>query len=156
MVPALPCRHCCGYCGYLGHGIGVFHDPVHEASLHSGKCFPGTSGGVSAYGTFAGALGALVVTLTALPFTELLTISMMLLLILSAMAGSAIDSVLGATVQAQYQCRHCGLQTEKRVHCDDAATLLCGWPAVTNDAVNLLSTVSTLLLASIASLVLGL
>lgn len=116
---------------------------------------PGTSGGISAYGTIAGALGALVVTLTALPFIDL-TMGILAFVILAALAGSAIDSILGATVQAQYQCRHCGSQTEKRIHCNDAATLLRGRAVVNNDAVNLLSTTATLLLAGIALLALGL
>jgi uncharacterized protein (TIGR00297 family) len=139
-----------------GTELGVLSRTRPRSILTFKEVPPGTSGGISAFGTFAGALGALIVTLTALPFTELLTPETIALLILCAMAGSAIDSVLGATIQAQYQCRLCELQTEKRIHCGVAATLLHGWTVVSNDAVNLLSTMTALLLAIIISVALGL
>ncbi|MCZ7557425.1 MAG: DUF92 domain-containing protein [Bacteroidia bacterium] len=138
-----------------GTEIGLLSRSHPRSILTFKEVPPGTSGGISIFGTLAGALGALVVTLTALPFISLTT-EILAFVLLAALAGSAIDSILGATVQAQYQCRHCGTQTEKPIHCNDAATLLRGQAVVNNDAVNLLSTTATLLLAGIALLALGL
>jgi uncharacterized membrane protein len=47
------------------------------------------------------------------------------------------DSLMGATIQAQYFCAECGKETERVRHCNGAETLLSrGWPWVDNDLVN--------------------
>lgn len=53
--------------------------------------------------------------------------------------GSLADSILGASVQAQYRCPRCGAQTERRIHCGQAGRRLQGFRWVTNDAVNFLA-----------------
>lgn len=53
--------------------------------------------------------------------------------------GSLADSILGASVQAQYRCSQCGVQTERRIHCGRAGHRLQGLRWITNDVVNFLA-----------------
>jgi uncharacterized protein (TIGR00297 family) len=53
--------------------------------------------------------------------------------------GSLADSILGASIQAQYHCIRCGVQTEHRIHCGQIGRRLQGFRWVTNDTVNLLA-----------------
>jgi uncharacterized membrane protein len=40
-----------------------------------------------------------------------------------------------------YRCAHCSKEVEKSVHCDRDAFLIRGWPWMTNDAVNAISSI---------------
>ena len=42
-----------------------------------------------------------------------------ILFFLFGFIGNLIDTLLGAFVQAGYQCSNCGLKTEKTIHCDE-------------------------------------
>ncbi|MCB0265859.1 MAG: DUF92 domain-containing protein, partial [Calditrichaeota bacterium] len=54
-------------------------------------------------------------------------------------AGSLLDSMLGATVQSQFRCHICGKITERTSHCDDSPTaLISGFRRINNDLVNIL------------------
>jgi uncharacterized membrane protein len=67
--------------------------------------------------------------------------------------GSVIDSLLGAALQAQYTCAKTGRYTE-RPHTDGMPNILVrGYRWITNDAVNLMSTVAATALAAGAYLV---
>ena len=58
------------------------------------------------------------------------------------LAGSMMDSLLGATVQAIYRCEQCHKETERRVHrCGQATRLVRGWRWMGNDVVNALASV---------------
>jgi len=95
---------------------------------------PGTSGGISEYGTIGGALGATVVALSAYPwYTELRTT---FAVVVGGMVGSLFDSLLGATLQARFRCFTCGKLTERRVHCGRTTELAGGLPWIGNDVVN--------------------
>lgn len=108
---------------------------------------PGTSGGVSA-GGFLGALaGAGILAASSLPFLPA-DISagpgtIFLLVTFAGVAGSVVDSYLGATLQAQYRCDICGKITEKTIHCNGIATqTVSGLLWMNNDVVNFLNTLS--------------
>lgn len=61
----------------------------------------------------------------------------------AALAGSLLDSFLGATVQGLYRCASCGVETERRVHrCGEATTAVRGWAFLNNDRVNLIAIVA--------------
>ncbi len=104
----------------------------------------GTSGAVSPLGTAATIAGALTIALLA---TLLLgpdltaggsQVRLLLAAALGGIAGSVIDSLLGATIQVQYHCPACDQRTEARTHrCGTPTVQTRGLPFVTNDAVNI-------------------
>lgn len=95
---------------------------------------PGTSGGVSSAGFLGGATGALVIAFSGYHwFSDLRTL---FAVIVAGVIGSLADSILGATVQAQYKCRVCGKVTERKIHCGQETERVRGLRWVTNDLVN--------------------
>jgi uncharacterized protein (TIGR00297 family) len=99
---------------------------------------PGTSGGVTAYGTaaaFGGAafLGSMALLVGWPPRVAAAAV-------LGGVIGSTADSVLGATVQARRRCTQCNLPTERLVHsCGVTTTASGGLSWLTNDGVNAVS-----------------
>ncbi|MCB9748999.1 MAG: DUF92 domain-containing protein [Myxococcales bacterium] len=103
---------------------------------------PGTSGGVTGVGTLGAAAGALVTTLVAWPFLARAGVGpgAVVLVALIGFAASLFDSVLGATLQVRYR--------------DPVTNTPCEWPPpggaplevlsglrwLTNDGVNLATT----------------
>jgi uncharacterized protein (TIGR00297 family) len=120
--------------------------------ITSGKVVPtGTSGGVTWQGMAAALGGAAFIGLSAFLLTQgaaLVTLGSWLLqdyvlipvAAVSGFAGSAFDSLLGATIQATYYCDNCNKETEQATHrCAQPARLLRGWRWLDNDWVNFLA-----------------
>jgi len=102
----------------------------------------GTSGGVSLLGEFSVLLSTIILTLTvwaigvsSFSFTELF-----LVIFVSGFTGTTIDSVLGATYQARYECGVCGGIVESRKHCDKPARHIKGKDMLDNNGVNFIAT----------------
>ncbi len=94
---------------------------------------PGTSGAVSARGTIALVLGAVVTG----GLARLLGVAPVLPAIAGGVAGAVADTLLGAAVQARRWCARCQAGTERRVHdCGTATTHAGGIPRLDNDLVN--------------------
>ena len=107
----------------------------------------GTSGAISLLGSAAALAGALLIGLVA----SLLAGNIELLYAAGAagLLASFIDSLLGATVQAQYRCPICDHLTEQHpTHtCGTATELVGGWGWLGNDQVNLVISVEGAALA---------
>jgi uncharacterized protein (TIGR00297 family) len=134
--------------------IGVLYRKL-PRSILSGRELPaGASGGVTPLGFIASGLGAAFIGLVfAAAYGVVLapTARWGLLAVIAAaggFCGSLIDSVLGAALQAQYTCSKTGRYTERPVTDGMPNILVRGYRWVTNDAVNLLSTVAATALAA--------
>jgi uncharacterized protein (TIGR00297 family) len=127
---------------------------------------PGTSGGITRYGTLAALTGAGFIGVTAfvlIQMASLATAGQLLLADLPIVAiaataglvGSLFDSLLGATVQRIYWCDHCEKETERQVHgCGAHTRPLRGWGWMNNDMVNFVaSLVGGLLAGSLGLLI---
>lgn len=120
---------------------------------------PGTSGGITRYGTLAALTGAafigvaafVLIQLASLATTGALMLTDLPIVVIAAaggLVGSLFDSLLGATLQRIYWCDHCEKETERQVHSCGARTRpLRGWSWMNNDLVNFVSSLVGGLLA---------
>ena len=108
---------------------------------------PGASGAVSLPGTLAAFAGAALVASVGF-FGGNRGVAFVAAL-LGGFGGALFDSLLGATVQAQYQCQTCGKLTERREHCGLPTTLARGFAWMNNDVVNTLGTLAGALFAAV-------
>lgn len=124
--------------------LGVTSREQPYSILHpTKKVARGTSGGVSPKGLLASLGGSAVIAITFGLLTLLWgatpSAGLILLITLGGLLGSLIDSVLGATVQAQYYCPACDKMTEKQVHARCGGTMTQhrrGFTWFNNDLVN--------------------
>jgi len=113
----------------------------------------GQSGGISLVGTLAAVVGATstgafgYAAIAIFPVNITIAPSTFLVIVTTAVVGSLVDSVLGATVQAQYRCSSTGRLTEKILSGGQPNPLVWGYRWVDNDLVNTLGTLSSALAA---------
>lgn len=136
--------------------LGVL-SPGQPQLITTGQRVPkGTSGGVSLVGSLAAAAGALLIALLAgLVGAGFMHPSFLLSVLLAGVLGSYFDSFIGATVQAIYYCPDCKKETEQHpLHsCGAATTLRRGWAWMSNDWVNFLSGLFSILVLLAAAAV---
>jgi uncharacterized protein (TIGR00297 family) len=104
---------------------------------------PGTSGGITPLGTAASALGAssMGFLFWAADGCRASLARTLLLALFSGMAGSCVDSVLGATLQVMYTCPTCKNETEQYIHhCGTRTEFSRGMLWMSNDVVNFIAT----------------
>ncbi|MBN1480976.1 DUF92 domain-containing protein [candidate division KSB1 bacterium] len=122
--------------------IGVLAKKPPRSILTFKPVAMGTSGGISWLGTLGSAAGSLVIVCVGFLFSphsspRLLGWKEGLLVLCSGVFAGLVDSYLGATIQAQFQCPVCGKITEKKVHCENRKTkFVRGLAWINNDVVN--------------------
>lgn len=112
---------------------------------------PGTSGGLSFTGTIAGTVGAIstgVISWAGIIYFQSALLSDMYppvffctaAAIIGGITGNFLDSLLGATIQAQFYCSTCQTYTECSVHhCGSLSTHVSGISWIHNDLINFIS-----------------
>jgi uncharacterized protein (TIGR00297 family) len=137
-----------------GSEVGILSRRPPVSILSFRPVAPGMSGGVSLLGTGASLAGSLFI---AIVFTAVQGIaartagglsapggraglgSLAVAVAAAGVIGSLVDSVLGASIQAQYAAEGTGAATERRSSGARPNVLVRGFAVVTNDAVNLAS-----------------
>ena len=132
--------------------VGVLSQQTPRLVTTGQAVLPGTSGGVTRYGSLAALGGGLFVGLCAVLFVAAecritgrpVALERLWPLILvggvSGLAGAFFDSLLGATVQRMGYCEVCQKETERDIHhCGSPSRHLRGWRWLNNDVVNFIS-----------------
>ena len=130
--------------------IGVLFKTTPRMITTFKKVEPGVSGAISFFGTSASFLGSFIIALSGFIFS--ISLSHLLLITISGFFGSIIDSILGASIQGQYQCTRCKAYTEKKTHCNSKTDRIRGFQWLSNDMVNILSVLISIFLFFLLSI----
>jgi uncharacterized protein (TIGR00297 family) len=119
--------------------LGVI-SPIAPRLITTGqKVERGTSGGITWMGILAALGGALLIAIMAVIVnTSHAWLISVVIIVLGGVAGSLIDSILGASIQAIYWCPSCNKETERHpTHtCGSPTKQIRGWSWINNDMVN--------------------
>jgi uncharacterized protein (TIGR00297 family) len=115
----------------------------------------GTSGGITPLGTAVSFVGGLVIGLAAAFFMRETGWQLVLVGGCGGLAGSLLDSLLGATLQLIYWDDVREKETEKAIKDGRKLQPLRGWRWLNNDMVNLLSSIGGGVVAVVVALLLG-
>lgn len=122
--------------------IGSFShtDPFHVIKFT--RVPKGTSGAISFLGTIGSVLGATTIAIVGLIWN--VSLPLIYLIVITGSIGSLVDSFIGGSIQANFQCLKCNNITEKRTHCNSSSLHQSGIYFIDNDMVNFLNTVSAI------------
>ena len=117
--------------------VGTLYGGAPRSILDWSSLPIGMSGGVTVVGALAAIAGAVFIGLASLALGWPVRVA--LASIIGGIAGSTLDSLLGATLQQRRWCDRCNRATERLVHdCGTPTRPLRGLSALNNDTVNLL------------------
>ncbi len=109
------------------------------------RCQKGLSGGVSLIGT-SSALAAVVLLSIFSAILNPISIYEVILISITAFFGVIIDTAIGSLLQIKYKCVKCGSITERKACCDSKCEKYSGISFIGNAAVNLISSIATVLI----------
>ena len=107
--------------------------------LSGKKVNPGLSGGISLLGLGAGFLFTVVFGLIAIGLMSAFSWKFFVVLLISGMSGNLLDSLLGAILQVKY--RSDSTSPWSDFPTDSPNQEIMGFQSITNDTVNLLTTI---------------
>ncbi|RMG81245.1 MAG: DUF92 domain-containing protein [Bacteroidetes bacterium] len=125
--------------------LGVLSNSKPRLITNFKRVEPGVSGAISLMGTLGGFLGSSIILWSGLFFIHL-NLNTIFWLLGFSVIGNFLDSLMGATVQGQYQCMICEKYTEKKIHCSQPTKIISGFRLIGNDTVNLFSNLFSLIL----------
>jgi uncharacterized membrane protein len=121
--------------------LGVLSTATPRLITTGKTTLPGTSGAITPLGTAAAASGAFSLGIVFWLLKRRTFWTLPVIALVSGLAGSLFDSLLGATCQAMYYCPTCQQETERRIHsCGTPTQALRGLSWMDNDVVNFLAT----------------
>jgi uncharacterized protein (TIGR00297 family) len=121
-----------------GTELGIFSRSNPVLITNFKPVAPGTSGGISFIGSFSALAGSTSIVLIS-SFFYAFNINQFFIITLAGFFGSLADSIVGATLQGQYECVICGNKTESKTHCREKSNLIQGIKYIDNDIVNIFS-----------------
>lgn len=136
----------------LASEVGVLSNKTPIDICTGKKVKTGLSGGVTALGLAASAVGAGIIALIFVLFGGGFWCFVIITLV--GFLGALLDSVLGSAAQGKYRCSVCGIETEKRSHCGSATDLVRGFGWMNNDLVNFINNAFAGILGMIIFLIL--
>ena len=120
-----------------GTEIGLFSRGLPRSITTLKQAEKGTSGAISLAGIIGGAVGGVFIALSGMIWPSgLRSVADAAVIVLAGVLASLVDSLVGATLQAQYRCMKCGKRTERVLHCGEQTTLISGLVWLNNDVVN--------------------
>ena len=99
----------------------------------------GYSGGVSLPGLLGGLISSILFSYLASILLGIKNIVSVYSLAVAGFSGGILDSLLGATIQAKYKCKYCGMIVETKYHCGNETELIKGFEPLDNHMVNFIS-----------------
>jgi uncharacterized protein (TIGR00297 family) len=111
-------------------------DPVYIRTFK--RIEKGTSGAISLLGSIAALAASFLISMISFWLFHLDFFYCFIIFIFGYL-GNVIDTVIGAFYQQLYVCNHCGIETEKRFHCQLPTKRIKGLNLVDNDMVNFVS-----------------
>ncbi len=122
--------------------IGIFSRSRPRLITNFDRVEPGRSGAISGLGSLAALCGSSLIAFTGVminPQINHFDWSLIFAIAGAGFGGNLIDSLFGASLQAQFRCRQCGKHTERKIHCGRNTDHISGILMLNNDFVNFFS-----------------
>lgn len=115
----------------------------------------GSSGAITIAGTIAALIGAVLIPISAAVVWPIRSVDLLwridaaeiLAVGWAGWIACFVDSILGATIQRQYHCTKCERTTDLPMHCGTAAPPIAGRRWISNDGVNGIASITSILIA---------